>query len=231
MRNIAIGKYNGAVTRHIHARVRTLSRKVHKQSMTAPRALLALGSNLGDRARAINRAVAALSPFARVTATSSLYESAPQYVQDQPSFLNAVVEVITELQPSALLHELKRVERALGRRSGVRWGPREIDLDLVLYGEPSADAAFGTVLRVEATHDAPHALELPHASQLKPAGGFLHETSDADEEPCVLNRPLDPQRCWPHFWHVLHGTAVIDDPVSTIRSKHRGGLPRQTSVL
>lgn len=130
--------------------------------MTAPRALLALGSNLGDRARAINRAVAALSPFARVTATSSLYESAPQYVQDQPSFLNAVVEVITELQPSALLHELKRVERALGRRSGVRWGPREIDLDLVLYGEPSADAAFGTVLRVEATHDAPHALELPH---------------------------------------------------------------------
>lgn len=96
---------------------------------------LGLGSNLGDRRRFL---VVALRLLAErqvfLQRASSLYESAPVGVTQQPSFLNAVVEVETARPPYDLLRTLQAVERALGRRRTQRWGPRTLDIDILLYG-------------------------------------------------------------------------------------------------
>ncbi len=100
------------------------------------RAFIGLGSNVGDRERFIERAVEALAatPGVALVARAPLYETEPVGVEDQPWFLNTAVEVRTALPPRALLRRLKAIERALGRVDRGRWGPREIDLDLLLYG-------------------------------------------------------------------------------------------------
>jgi 2-amino-4-hydroxy-6-hydroxymethyldihydropteridine diphosphokinase len=98
---------------------------------------LGLGSNQGDRLaylRGALRALAAL-PGTTVQAVSALYESAPWGVTDQPPFLNAVAAIATPLAPSDLLRAVKDIERAAGRRAGPRWGPRPLDIDLLLYDD------------------------------------------------------------------------------------------------
>lgn len=97
---------------------------------------LALGANLGDRRASIAAAIAQLGPAVAVEQVSSLYETAPAYVLDQPRFLNAVLSGRTVLAPQALLALLKRIEAGLGRAAnGPRFGPRPIDLDILLYGD------------------------------------------------------------------------------------------------
>jgi 2-amino-4-hydroxy-6-hydroxymethyldihydropteridine diphosphokinase len=106
------------------------------------RAYIGLGSNLGDSAGRIARAIAALGalPGVRVSGVSRLFATAPVGVTDQPEFRNAAValDVTTPAPPDVaatdLLIALKRIERQLGRRPSARWGPREIDLDLLLFG-------------------------------------------------------------------------------------------------
>ena len=97
---------------------------------------IGLGSNVGDRLAALASAVAALDASNGITyaRNSSVYETAA-VGPAQPDYLNAVVEVRTTLRPHALLARLKAIERDLGRIERERWGPREIDLDLLLYGE------------------------------------------------------------------------------------------------
>ncbi len=98
---------------------------------------LALGSNVGDRRAHLENAVAELPRHGvRVVASSSVYETEPVgLVLDQRDFFNACLRVETEHDPEALLEACKRVERALGRRpGGVRHGPREIDVDVLLLG-------------------------------------------------------------------------------------------------
>jgi 2-amino-4-hydroxy-6-hydroxymethyldihydropteridine diphosphokinase len=95
---------------------------------------LALGTNLGDRLENLRRALAELPAGVRVLRASPVYETLPWGITDQPLFLNMVVEAQTTLAPLALLHELKTLERRLGRREGVRYGPRLIDLDILIYG-------------------------------------------------------------------------------------------------
>jgi 2-amino-4-hydroxy-6-hydroxymethyldihydropteridine diphosphokinase len=98
------------------------------------RAWLALGSNLGDRARHLTGARAALEREGiRILAQSSVLETEPVGVRDQPQFLNQVLAVETQLRPRPLLDTVKRLERELGRRPGPRWGPREIDIDILRY--------------------------------------------------------------------------------------------------
>ncbi len=103
-----------------------------------PRAYVGLGSNMGDREQMLWGAIhmLAFNPDVDVVTVSSIRETDPVGVLDQSPFLNAAVAVDTELDPHALLGLLLAVERELGRtREGPRFGPRTIDLDLLLYGE------------------------------------------------------------------------------------------------
>jgi len=117
-------------------------RRLRVVSETVTSAYVGLGANLGNRERAIRRAAEELG----VARLSTIRETEPWGVVDQPPFLNAVAELHTELTPWALLDRLLDLERALGRvREGPRWGPRAIDLDLLLYGERKIDEPGLTV--------------------------------------------------------------------------------------
>jgi len=109
---------------------------------------LSLGSNLGDRAANLERAIAALPEAGvRILRRSSLYETEPVDFLAQPWFLNCVVEAETSLMPRQLLHALQAVERTFGSRKLVARGPRIIDLDILFYG--------ASVIRTEE-------MEIPH---------------------------------------------------------------------
>ena len=106
------------------------------------RAYIGLGANVGDARRTLADAVAALAalPGARLRGVSPLYRTRPVGVTDQPDFLNAVValDIRSGSDPAtdatALLVQLKRLEREFGRRRRGRWGPRELDLDMLVFG-------------------------------------------------------------------------------------------------
>jgi len=98
---------------------------------------LGVGSNLGDKKNNIRRAIEGINARQgmRVLAVSPLIRTRPAGGPlGQPDYLNGCLKVSTALSPLQLLHALKEIERALGRRRGVRFGPRVIDLDILLYG-------------------------------------------------------------------------------------------------
>jgi 2-amino-4-hydroxy-6-hydroxymethyldihydropteridine diphosphokinase len=106
------------------------------------RAYVGLGSNLGDRKETLLRALELLAAEAgvAVTAVSAFRDTEPIGYADQPRFLNGVAAVDTELPARELLERLLRVERSLGRRrDGPRFGPRTVDLDLLLYGDATIE--------------------------------------------------------------------------------------------
>jgi len=101
-----------------------------------PKVYLSLGSNIGDRAANISRALDAMRQCGvRITRESSLYETEPVEFRDQDWFLNSVVEAETELPPLELMNAALAVERSLGRERRVPKGPRLIDIDILLYGD------------------------------------------------------------------------------------------------
>jgi 2-amino-4-hydroxy-6-hydroxymethyldihydropteridine diphosphokinase len=105
-------------------------------------AFVGLGANLGDREGSIRRAAELLG----AVRLSTIRETQPWGYADQPPFLNAVAQFDTELPARELLERLLEIERTLGRtRDGPRWGPRRIDLDLLLYGEETVDEPGLTV--------------------------------------------------------------------------------------
>lgn len=105
-------------------------------------AYVGLGSNLGDREATISAAVEALPG---VVAVSTLRETDPVGVTEQPAFLNGAVVLETDFSARELLELLLAVERSLGRERRERWGPRTIDLDLLLYGDEAIDEPGLTV--------------------------------------------------------------------------------------
>ncbi len=112
------------------------------------RAYVGLGANLGPREATILRAIDLLAaePGIDVLELSSLRETEPVGITDQPAFVNGAVAMETSLPPRELLDALLRVERELGRmRTGERWGPRTIDLDLLLYAGEVVDEPGLTV--------------------------------------------------------------------------------------
>ncbi|CAM9790949.1 unnamed protein product [Pylaiella littoralis] len=96
---------------------------------------LGLGSNVGDRHANILKAYKGLCELGKVDASSFLYETPPMYVKDQPWFLNAACRLNTELEPVALLERLKTLEAAIGRVHSARWGPRAVDVDILMYDD------------------------------------------------------------------------------------------------
>ena len=107
---------------------------------------LSLGSNMGDRAENIARAIAALGQRGvRVTQESSLYETEPLEIREQPWFLNCAIEAETELSPERLMEVLLEIEREMGRERAVPKGPRVIDIDILLYG---SDIVRGPALEI-----------------------------------------------------------------------------------
>lgn len=98
------------------------------------RVFLGIGTNLGDRERNLQDALAVLNQKMVILKESSIYQTAPWGYLDQPAFLNQVIEAQTDLSPLNLLGFLKDTEKALGRQANFRYGPRLIDLDILFYG-------------------------------------------------------------------------------------------------
>lgn len=104
-------------------------------------AYIALGSNLLNPAQQLRNAVTALEqlPSSRLDRVSSVYRSPAIGPGRQPDYLNAVARLLTTLAPLELLHALQQIEQEQGRVRDIRWGPRTLDLDLLLYGETEID--------------------------------------------------------------------------------------------
>ena len=100
-------------------------------------AYIGFGSNIGDRLAHIQNAIHALSETDGITlqTISSLYKTDPVGYEEQAQFLNGVAAIQTSLSPLSLLHTLKDIETTIGRKHRIRWGPREIDLDILIYGD------------------------------------------------------------------------------------------------
>jgi 2-amino-4-hydroxy-6-hydroxymethyldihydropteridine diphosphokinase len=115
------------------------------------RALIGLGSNVGDRLQFLQRAVKQLGETigVQVRDVSSVYETEPVGPAAQAWFLNAVVAVDTSLNPVTLLQLTQAIERALGRETTYHWGPRTIDLDILLYGNTQVNTATLTIPHAE----------------------------------------------------------------------------------
>ena len=124
---------------------------------------LALGTNLGDRQSNLTQALQLLTERVNVTAISSLYETAPAYVTEQPAFLNLAVKGHTDLSPTELLTYLKELEARIGREKSVRYGPRKIDLDILFYDD-------------WVINDPPR-LHIPHPRMIE-RGFVLHPLAD-----------------------------------------------------
>lgn len=119
-------------------------------------AFIGLGSNLGDREAMIRQALDALAalPQTELLRASSLYDTEPVGDVEQPNFLNAVAHLDTNLSARQLLWNLLLIEKRLGRERARRWGPRIIDLDLLLYGNELIEEADLRVPHPEMTRRA-----------------------------------------------------------------------------
>ncbi|MDE2861380.1 MAG: 2-amino-4-hydroxy-6-hydroxymethyldihydropteridine diphosphokinase [Chloroflexota bacterium] len=134
--------------------------------MTTVEAYLGLGSNLGDRERNLASAVSMLDErLAAPVILSSVYETKPWGYADQPDFLNLACRVETGLKPEALLGAAQEVERLLGRVPTFPYGPRAIDVDILLYGDQVVDTPE---LRVPHPHLIERAFALSPLAELAP---------------------------------------------------------------
>jgi len=102
-------------------------------------AFIGFGSNIGDRVLYCQRALSLLKEAGEILKVSSLWVTEPWGYKEQPFFINGVLKLKTHLSARELLEFLKKTEKEIGRRDRFRWGPREIDLDLLLYEEEVID--------------------------------------------------------------------------------------------
>jgi len=123
---------------------------------------LALGTNLGHRRQNLQDALQQLPPTVTITTISRLYETKAAYVEDQPDFLNMVLKGQTELSPAMLLAYLKTLEIKIGRQKTFRYGPRQLDLDILFYDDVVLDTP---------------GLQIPHP-RLAERGFVLHPLHD-----------------------------------------------------
>ena len=142
------------------------------RTVSQHRVFIGLGSNLGDRQTNLVRAMHLLEPELGIECISSVYETEPWGVREQPRYLNCALVANTDLTPHELLVKLKSIENELGRQPTFRYGPRLVDLDLLLYDELSLSTDELTI---------PHPRMMERAFVLVPlaeiAGSLLHPIS------------------------------------------------------
>ena len=156
---------------------------------------LALGSNLGDRVANLRAAIAALAARVQVQRLSPVYETSPMYVLDQPRFLNMVVAGDTAISPTELLTFVKSVEAELGRGPGVRFGPRQIDIDILFYGD--------AVLALPGL-DIPHPRLAERAFVLRPLADIASERGHPVLRRTVADLLADLDPSEPLVRHAVH---------------------------
>jgi dihydroneopterin aldolase/2-amino-4-hydroxy-6-hydroxymethyldihydropteridine diphosphokinase len=125
----------------LYNRVKLIKQKIRHQlelervlRASVPKAFIGIGSNLGNRQEHCNNAVRLLEEGGiSVLKRSTMIETEPWGVTEQPAFINMVIEIATDLNPDELLDLLKKTERAAGRTGTFRWGPRIMDLDILFY--------------------------------------------------------------------------------------------------
>lgn len=166
------------------------------------RAFLSLGSNAAGASGRLRRALSELAglPATRLVRVSGLYRSSPVGRRGQPDFLNCAAELSTRLSPAGLLTELKRLEAEAGRKPGPRWGPRPLDLDILLYGDRRLRTRW---------------LQIPHPRALRRR--FVLEPL----------AELAPRLRWPGGPEVERALAGLKAPSQNVRFV--GTLPRRTS--
>ena len=149
-------------------------------------AFLGLGTNLGDRLDNLRQAVLALSGCGTVLAVSPIYETAPVGVTDQPAFLNMALKLETSLTPQQLLRAIKDMEVTLGRTQTIRWGPRLIDIDILLFDQVQ--------LNEDHLH-IPHPRLCERSFALTPladvAGNHIHPTHNQTIAQLLARLPVD----------------------------------------
>ena len=131
---------------------------------------IGIGSNLGDRHRNCLRAIELLGQNGLfVVKQSSMHETKPWGVTEQPEFVNMAVEVVTYLAPVKLLEILKKIEKDMGRQDTIKWGPRIIDLDILLYNDIILKTDSLTI-----PHPLMHEREFVLGPLSEIAGDFIH---------------------------------------------------------
>jgi len=161
------------------------------------RAYLGLGSNLGDRLTLLRKAETRLAavPGIHILARSSIYETEPVGLMHQPWFLNRVLLIETTLDPHALLDVLQQAEDSLGRTRTVRWGPRTIDIDLLLYDDNTVTSERLKIPHPELPHRRFVLLPLaeldPHARL--PDGRFVRDLLNVAEGDQIVRKIASPQ--------------------------------------
>jgi 2-amino-4-hydroxy-6-hydroxymethyldihydropteridine diphosphokinase len=156
--------------------------------MKPQRVFIGLGSNLGDRVANLREAVRRLWPAVTVERVSNLYVAAPLgYIRDD-AFINAVVQGTAVIKPRELLSELQQIERAMGRRIGVEYGPRPIDLDILLFGMMQMESLELTIPHPRLAQRAfvlkplaELAPELMHPLLYYTVGQLLQDVDDAEQ--------------------------------------------------
>jgi 2-amino-4-hydroxy-6-hydroxymethyldihydropteridine diphosphokinase len=156
-------------------------------------AYLGLGSNMGNRRAQLRTAVEAIDrlPSTGVVRESPMYESKPWGKTNQPDFLNLVVEIETALPPQTLLKLCKQIEAEQGRVAGERWGPRPIDIDILLYDERTVRTADLIV---------PHLRMWERAFVLRPLADLRPDLTGPDGLPIAAyleNEMIASQGVWP----------------------------------
>lgn len=136
-----------------------------------PKSYLGLGSNIGDRISFIENALSEINkiPDTEISNESSLYETEPWGEIRQDDFLNSVIEINTKLDPERLLKELKNIENKLGRNKTAKWSEREIDIDLLFYGNEIIENEYMNVPHLQI--EKRKFVLLPMAEI---AGNFIH---------------------------------------------------------
>ena len=150
---------------------------------------IGVGGNQGDRVEYLRMAAQLLTPAVRILRSSDLYETEPWGYKPQPSFYNMVWEAETELDPGSLLKYFKEIEKRIGRVKTLRYGPRVIDLDILLYDDLiNAGSRLQSILGMDRI-----AVNSFHHQAVREAGdGFVITAYSEDGIPEAIERPAHP---------------------------------------